>query len=453
MVGLGEAEAADPLAAREFRQVFLLLPGRAELLDRNHHQRGLHRHHRAIAGIDALDLARDQAIGDIAEPRPAVIRRHRRPEKAEFAHLAEDRGVGLLLPERLQHARGEPVLGVGEGGLLDEALLFGELGFEAERVGPVERAHGQISQLARAATKCAASRRMSPSPRSPAASSAATASSTKASRKRLRAVKAVNGDEGALVALRVLAGALAELLRSRLGVENVVGDLESRAQSLAVAHERGAAARLRAGDDGAGLDGEAQQRPGLHRLQAADGGIVERRGGSLRLDVEHLSADHAAEAGGAGKAEAQRDADLGVPMGRGIGENVEGQRQQPVAGENGGRLVEGLVRRRPAAPEVVVVHRRQVVVDQRIAMHAFDGAAGAQRRPGLGAERPRGLDRQERAQPLAAAERAIAHGVEHALRPRDLAGQRRPGEDRVERRLDGLGDLVEAFGEIGAHAG
>ena len=35
---------------------------------------------------------------------------------------------------------------------------------------------------------------------------------------------------------------------------------------------------------------------------------------------------------------------------------------------------------RPAAPQVVVVHRRQIVVDQRIAVHAFDRDAGAQRR-------------------------------------------------------------------------
>src|SRR6185437_16899539 len=106
------------------------------------------------------------------------------------------------------------------------------------------------------------------------------------------------------------------------------------------------------------------------------------------------------------------------------GENGEGERQQPVAGENGGRLVEGLVRGRTAAAQVVVVHRRQVVVDQRIAVDAFDRAAGAQRRRRVAAERAGGLDGQERPQPLAAAERAVTYGVEHPLRPRDLAGQR-----------------------------
>ena len=77
VVRLGEAEAADPLAGRELRQIFLLLAFRAKSLDRDHDQRRLHAHHRAVAGIDALHFARDQAIGDIAEARAAVFRRDR----------------------------------------------------------------------------------------------------------------------------------------------------------------------------------------------------------------------------------------------------------------------------------------------------------------------------------------------------------------------------------------
>ena len=50
------------------RYLLLLLLG-AELVDRHHHQRGLHAHHRAVAGVDALDLARDQAVADVVETR------------------------------------------------------------------------------------------------------------------------------------------------------------------------------------------------------------------------------------------------------------------------------------------------------------------------------------------------------------------------------------------------
>src|SRR6185369_7394879 len=79
VVGLGEAEAADPFAAREPREVFLLRLRIPELVDRQHHQGGLHAHHGAIARVDALDLARDQAVADVAEAGAAVLRRDDQP--------------------------------------------------------------------------------------------------------------------------------------------------------------------------------------------------------------------------------------------------------------------------------------------------------------------------------------------------------------------------------------
>ena len=66
-------------------------------------------------------------------------------------------------------------------------------------------------------------------------------------------------------------------------------------------------------------------------------------------------------------------------MGLRTRQNVEGEGQQAVAGENRGRLVEFLVRGRLAAPQVVVVHRRQIVMHQRIAVHAFERRARHQR--------------------------------------------------------------------------
>jgi hypothetical protein len=48
---------------------------------RVHGERGLHRHGGVVAGIDALELARDQAVGDIAEAGAAVLFRNGRPEQ------------------------------------------------------------------------------------------------------------------------------------------------------------------------------------------------------------------------------------------------------------------------------------------------------------------------------------------------------------------------------------
>ena len=109
----------------------------------------------------------------------------------------------------------------------------------------------------------------------------------------------------------------------------------------------------------------------------------------------------------------------------------------------------GLVQGRPAAAQVGVVHRRQVVMDQRIAVDAFQRCAGEQRGVARHAEHGRALDHQKRAQPLAAAEARIAHGVDQPLRPRDLVGQERVGQQLGQQRFGVLGGLVEALGEVG----
>ena len=158
-----------------------------------------------------------------------------------------------------------------------------------------------------------------------------------------------------------------------------------------------------------------------------------------------MAADHAADARMTGELQHQFGAHGGIGMGGGVGRHVEGVGEQTVAGEDGGRLVVGLVRRRAAAPQVVVVHRRQVVVDERVAMDHLERAGGAQHTVATwtftrDAEQARALDHQERTQPLAAAERGVAHRLHEAGGPGDLAGQRRVGEKRLEHPLGRLGD-------------
>ena len=137
MVGLGQAEAADDLAGREPRQVFAPLRLGAVGVDRIHHQRRLHREHRAIAGIDPLDLARDQPVGDIAEPGAAIVLRQRRAEQPERAHLGHDLAVEALLAKGGEHARKQLLLRIAARGVAHHALVLGQLAFELERVLPV----------------------------------------------------------------------------------------------------------------------------------------------------------------------------------------------------------------------------------------------------------------------------------------------------------------------------
>ena len=139
---------------------------------------------------------------------------------------------------------------------------------------------------------------------------------------------------------------------------------------------------------------------------------------------------------------------VGVAVDLVAGDDVEGQRQQPVAGEDRGGIVGLLVQRGPAAAQVAVVHRRQIVMDQRIAMDAFERGAGQQRGLARHAEHGRTLDHQKRPQALAAAEAGIAHRVHQPLRPRDLVGQKRVGQQLRQQRLGIFSGLVQSFCKV-----
>ncbi len=102
-------------------------------------------------------------------------------------------------------------------------------------------------------------------------------------------------------------------------------------------------------------------------------------------------------------------------------EQGEGFGQQAVAGEDGERVAVQDVQRRHAAAQAVVVHRREVVVHQRVGVNHLDGAGrrhGDESRGGelLGRPRPigagdrlRGRQRQDGPDALAANGDAVAH--------------------------------------------
>ena len=96
-------------------------------------------------------------------------------------------------------------------------------------------------------------------------------------------------------------------------------------------------------------------------------------------------------------------------MGFGVNQQFESNLVQRVSGKHRNRLIEGLVHCRFAAPHVVIVHARQVVVNQRIDVNGLDRTADAQRRGGVDIEQPARGDCQQRAHPLAAADRGMAH--------------------------------------------
>ncbi len=66
---------------------------------------------------------------------------------------------------------------------------------------------------------------------------------------------------------------------------------------------------------------------------------------------------------------------------------------------------------RPAAPQVVVVHARQVVVHQRVGVDQLDRRGRAIRAARVATPRPRPRVDQQRPHALAAAEHRVAHGA------------------------------------------
>ena len=151
----------------------------------------------------------------------------------------------------------------------------------------------------------------------------------------------------------------------------------------------------------------------------------------LRQHVDHLPARHAARPGGEAESLDQLATRLRVAVRVRLGENLEGAGLQGVAREDRRRLVERFVRARPATAQVVVVHGGKVIVDERVGVqhfHARRDPRGARRRD---AEQRGDLKDEEPAQPLAAAERGIAHGLDQlALAPLG------DGQERVQGLLD-----------------
>ena len=199
-----------------------------------------------------------------------------------------------------------------------------------------------------------------------------------------------------LALLLVLAGALAHGLRGGLPVEDVVGDLEGGAERPAVgargAARAGGSARPRMAP---ASTEKARIAPVFIAWSRRIAGLVQARlaVAALRREVEHLAADHAAEPRGAGEAEHEVGPDGAVRIGRGIGQHLEGEGLERVAGEDGGRLVEGLVHGRPAPAQVVVVHGGQVVMDEGIAVQELERAPRPASAPvAVAAEQAGGLD-------------------------------------------------------------
>ena len=225
------------------------------------------------------------------------------------------------------------------------------------------------------------------------------------------ALEPVDAHVGDLAHPGVGADGLAEIRLGALHVEDVVDDLEEQAELAGEPPQRRVDRRLGPREHEGAVHRARHEPAGLQRVHAAQ---RRRRLAPRVLEVEVLAADHAADAGR--PADLEQDPDLhGRPAGLALGHQADGLGEEGVAGQDGGVLAEQLVAGRPPAAQVVVVHRRQVVVDQRVGVHQLERRGRRQQALRLLAERLAGREREDRAHPLAAGEQRVPHRLDEAL--------------------------------------
>ena len=122
---------------------------------------------------------------------------------------------------------------------------------------------------------------------------------------------------------------------------------------------------------------------------------------------------------------------------------LERRGQQTVAGEHCRRLVERLVASRTAAAQIVVVHTRQIVVNERIGMDHFERTRERQGVFDVAAVQAAELEHDHRTQALAARHRGVFRRLENAV----VALMRLAREIALERRLDQRDIRAQLFGK------
>ena len=131
--GLGQAEAAQLLAAGERREPGVLLLVGAEGVDGIHHERGLHADEAAEAGVAAFQFLHHQAVFDVGHAGAAVALEVG-AEEAELAHQGTSSRGKRSVRKHSSMMGIEVVFDEIARGAADEQLVFGEGGIEMKKV-------------------------------------------------------------------------------------------------------------------------------------------------------------------------------------------------------------------------------------------------------------------------------------------------------------------------------
>ena len=191
----------------------------------------------------------------------------------------------------------------------------------------------------------------------------------------MRAFQSIHRRVSGLLLCQILAGGFAESGRRFFHVKNVIGDLERPANGLPEAAESPHILGACAGAQGSRSNRRANQRRGFRAVNVFEHLLIDRL--ALCFDIRHLAAHHAVD-GARGAGNFREDGGAALRGYRGCSDGLKCQCQKPVTRKNRQGFAKFLVAGRFAAPQVVIVERRQVVVNQRIGMNKLEGACRMQ---------------------------------------------------------------------------
>lgn len=219
-------------------------------------------------------------------------------------------------------------------------------------------------------------------------------------------------------------------------VQDVVDDLEGKSHVIA---EPGQGPELGGGGVGthaAEADGGTEERGGLAFVDVAELGSGNAL--PLALEVGNLTGDQLEGSGRPG--EFEDDVVVTVAGADATeGGDFESLGEESVAGKDGNAFAKDLVAGETSAAVVVVVHRREVVVDEGVGVDTLDGTGEGHGQGGRAAASLGGGERQDGTEPLAPGEKGVAHG------PMD--GSRANGGTR-EQTVEGAVDFRAALGQV-----
>jgi len=127
-----------------------------------------------------------------------------------------------------------------------------------------------------------------------------------------------------------------------------------------------------------------------------------------------------------------------------LSENPEGKGQQRIPGKDRNSFAVHFVGRRPSPSEVIVIHTREVVMNEAVGMEAFHGAGGWHRRRDLAAARLGSRQTKDGPEAFSSGEYAVAHRLVDRLRLPVRSG-------KIV--IEGAIDCMRPFFEVGIERG